>query len=137
MINYELHTFENGAWKIWATFEDKDDALLEARRLEEGIRRWETRVVEDRLNETTGLSKGQIIYTTPKLRDKKTDPSKQNSRPTRKVASSDSRPKAQIRPENSQPVATKAAPNMVMLELLFILIAILGIVGFIAARFSA
>lgn len=137
MITYELLTYENGAWKIWATFEDKDEALLEAKRLEEGVRRWETRVVEEKLNETTGLSRSHVLYTTPKIRDKKNAPSKENSRPTRKIIDSNATPKVQIRPENPQPVATKAAPNMLMLELIFILIAILGIAGFIAARLSS
>ena len=32
--NYELHTYRDGAWKISAIFDDRNEALTEARRLD-------------------------------------------------------------------------------------------------------
>jgi len=53
-ISYELHTLENGVWKIQLVFDSKQEALFEARRMEEGVRLRETRIVKDECDESSG-----------------------------------------------------------------------------------
>ena len=67
-ISYELHTWENGVWKVQLVFDDKQEALIEARRIEEGVRPRETRVVEEECDESSGITRrSKIVYTTPEI----------------------------------------------------------------------
>ena len=67
LIAYEVHTLESGSWQIASMFDDKELALIEARRLEEGLRRRETRVVEETHDEESRRTKTRVIYTSPKI----------------------------------------------------------------------
>ena len=66
-VDYEVHIYERGDWQIASMSNDKDQALSEARRIEEGLKRRETRVIEERFDENTGRTRTKIIYTTPQL----------------------------------------------------------------------
>ena len=68
LIAYEVQTFEGGSWQIASMFDDKELALIEARRLEEGLRRRETRVVEETHDEESRQTKSKVVYTSPKIR---------------------------------------------------------------------
>ncbi len=68
LIAYEVQTFEDGSWQIASMFDDKELALIEARRLEEGLRRRETRVVEETHDEESNRTKSKVVYTSPKIR---------------------------------------------------------------------
>lgn len=67
LVAYEVQTYESGSWQIASMHEDRELALLEARRMEEGVRRRETRVVEEMHDEESGKTRSKIIYTTPKI----------------------------------------------------------------------
>ncbi|MDJ0611152.1 MAG: hypothetical protein QNJ67_19410 [Kiloniellales bacterium] len=69
LIAYEVQVFEHGQWQIEAIHPDRDTALMEARRIEEGVRPRETRVVEEVYDQTSGHTKSTVVYTTPVLRD--------------------------------------------------------------------
>ena len=84
VTSYELHTLEKGGWKIQLVFDDKQEALIEARRIEEGVRPRETRVVEEECDESSGNSRrSRIVYKTPEITGQKT----KESRPRRKAHS--------------------------------------------------
>lgn len=67
LVAYEVQTYDNGSWQIASVHEDKELALMEARRMEEGLRRRETRVVEEVHDEESGKTRSKIIYATPKI----------------------------------------------------------------------
>lgn len=67
LVAYEVQTYENGTWQIASVHEDKELALMEARRMEEGLRRRETRVVEEMHDEESGKTRSKIVYATPKI----------------------------------------------------------------------
>ena len=67
LVAYEVQTYENGSWQIASVHEDKELALMEARRMEEGLRRRETRVVEEMHDEESGKTRSKIVYATPKI----------------------------------------------------------------------
>ena len=63
VTSYELHTLEKGEWKTQLVFDDKQEALIEARRIEESIRPRDTRVVEEECDESSGSSRrSRIVY---------------------------------------------------------------------------
>jgi hypothetical protein len=68
-VSYELHTLESGVWKILHVFQDKQEALIKARRIEEGVRPRETRVIEEQFDGSSGKTRNKIVYTTPEIRD--------------------------------------------------------------------
>ena len=60
--SYEIHTYTNGTWKIQAFFDDKELALLDARRMSEGRRYVGIRVIEETWNPATDQAQSRIIY---------------------------------------------------------------------------
>ena len=76
LVSYEVHVYEGDSWQIARMFTEKELALVEARRMEEGLRRRETRVVEESHDEETGRTRSKTIYTTPKVREEKNEPPK-------------------------------------------------------------
>ena len=69
LIAYEVQVLEHGEWQIEAIHPDKDTALMEARRIEEGVRPRETRVVQEVYDQASGHTKSTVVYTTPALRE--------------------------------------------------------------------
>lgn len=63
-ISYELHAYSGGKWKIQGFFDDKDLALTEVRRMEEGRRYPALRVVEERYDHDAGVFKARTVYRT-------------------------------------------------------------------------
>lgn len=60
--SYEIHTYTNGAWKIQAFFDDKELALLDARRMSESRRYVGIRVIEESWNPATDQAQSRIIF---------------------------------------------------------------------------
>ncbi|MDJ0611299.1 MAG: hypothetical protein QNJ67_20160 [Kiloniellales bacterium] len=69
LIAFEVQVFEHEQWQIEAIHPDRDEALIEARRIEEGVRPRETRVVEEIFDQDSGRTKSTVIYTTSALRE--------------------------------------------------------------------
>ncbi|MBK1697156.1 hypothetical protein [Rhodovibrio salinarum] len=61
-IAYELHSYTGGRWKIQGFFDDRDLAILEARRMDESRRFPAIRVVEERFDPETGGYKSRTVY---------------------------------------------------------------------------
>lgn len=59
---YEIHVFRSGQWKIQAFFDDKELALLEARRMTESKRYPAIRVVEERWDEKAQEFNSRIVF---------------------------------------------------------------------------
>ena len=119
LIAYEVQTFEDGSWQIASMFDDKELALIEARRLEEGLRRRETRVVEETHDDESNRTKSKVVYTSPKIR------------PDGGTAASDMKadPGMRTYPRKRRPVSAgkKKQPGLIWLCLKLLLIVVVGI----------
>lgn len=69
LVAYELQVLEQGQWKIKSMHQDRESAVVEARRIEESLRPHETRVVEETYDEASGRSRSAVVYTTPMVKD--------------------------------------------------------------------
>ncbi|RDD63183.1 hypothetical protein [Ferruginivarius sediminum] len=61
-MTYEIQTYTQGQWKIQAFFDDKELALLEARRMSESRRYPAIRVVEEIWDETQQSFQSRIVF---------------------------------------------------------------------------
>ncbi|MDX1484897.1 MAG: hypothetical protein R3229_10470 [Alphaproteobacteria bacterium] len=62
---FEIHTHKAGAWKIDSVYDDRELAINEAKRVYRSGR-WESvRVVEETLDEETGLGGSRTVYRAP------------------------------------------------------------------------
>ena len=62
MRAYEIHTFQAGKWQIDSVFDDRELALFEAGRMDEGRRYAGIRVVEEEFDELTEKTKMRTIF---------------------------------------------------------------------------
>lgn len=62
MRAFEIHTFQEGRWKIDSVFDDRELALFEARRVDEGTRYSGVRVIEEVYDETSDLTTTRTIF---------------------------------------------------------------------------
>ncbi len=67
---FEVQCYSGGSWVIQSIFDDKELALIEARRMEEsGLRRQETRVVKEVYDPDLDKTRSQVIYESPMVRN--------------------------------------------------------------------
>ena len=59
---FEIHTFQDGKWKIDSVFDDRELALFEARRVDEGSRYSGVRVIEEKYDEASDLTTTRTIF---------------------------------------------------------------------------
>lgn len=62
MRAFEIHTYQDGKWKIDSVFDDRELALFEARRVDQGSRYSGVRVVEENYDEGTALTTTKTIF---------------------------------------------------------------------------
>src|SRR3546814_7497271 len=62
MIAYEIQTYNGGQWQIQAIFDDKELALLEARRLRAGRPSLAVRVVEEAYDDARRTSASRVVF---------------------------------------------------------------------------
>lgn len=62
MKAFEIHTFQDGRWKIDSVFDDRELALFEARRVDEGTRYSGVRVIEENYDEASDLTTTRTIF---------------------------------------------------------------------------
>lgn len=62
MKAFEIHTFQEGRWKIDSVFDDRELALFEARRVDQGTRYSGVRVIEETYDETSDLTTTRTIF---------------------------------------------------------------------------
>ena len=62
MKAYEIHTFKDGVWKIDSVFDDRDLAVHEATKIDEGSRYAAVRVIEENYDEVSNLTTTRTIF---------------------------------------------------------------------------
>jgi hypothetical protein len=62
MRAFEIHTYHDGKWKIDSVFDDRELALFEARRVDEGTRYSGVRVIEEVYDEASDLTTTRTIF---------------------------------------------------------------------------
>ncbi len=62
MKAFEIHTYQDGKWKIDSIFDDRELALFEARRVDEGSRYSGVRVIEENYEESSNLTTTRTIF---------------------------------------------------------------------------
>ena len=62
MKAFEIHTYQDGKWRIDSVFDDRELALFEARRVDEGSRYSGVRVVEENYDEASDLTTTRTIF---------------------------------------------------------------------------
>lgn len=67
MVVYELHTLRDRAWKIDSVFDDRDLAVLEARRIERSKHYSGVRVLEETVDQATNRTVSRTIYRSSKI----------------------------------------------------------------------
>ena len=84
---YEVQCYSGGDWVIQSIFDDKELALMEARRMEEsGLRRQETRVVKEVHDQERDKTRSQVIYESPMVRTKMAPEERTQAAPKRAPA---------------------------------------------------
>lgn len=62
MRAFEIHTYQDGKWRIDSVFDDRELALFEARRVDEGSRYSGVRVIEENYDESSDLTTTRTIF---------------------------------------------------------------------------
>lgn len=77
MRAFEIHTYHDGKWKIDSVFDNRELALFEARRVDEGSRYTGVRVIEENYDEASDLTTTRTIFrggTADRLEKARKDP---------------------------------------------------------------
>lgn len=61
-VNYELHTYLGGVWKINSIYDDRQIAIYEAQRLHAGGRFSAIRVVQEKFDENAGRMISKTVF---------------------------------------------------------------------------
>ena len=92
---YEVQCYSGGTWVIQSIFDDKELALMEARRMEEsGLRRQETRVVKEVHDQDRDKTRSQVIYESPMVRTQLAPEQREEPAPKRAPAAAPRKPGA-------------------------------------------
>lgn len=134
-VEYEVQIFERGDWMIASMLQDKQQALSEARRIEEGLKRRETRVVEERYDEDSGRTRSKIIYTTPQVDSDKGRTARGAGRTQAGKSAQAGRKNARnsIRGALTKPM--KEEPSLIVLVVTLVVIITVGLVGIALLRY--
>lgn len=62
MLAYEIQTFRDGEWKIDSIFNERELAMFEAKRIDEGARYVGVRLIEENYNEATQLTTTRTLF---------------------------------------------------------------------------
>ena len=90
---YEVQCYSGGTWVIQSIFDDRELALMEARRMEEsGLRRQETRVVKEVHDLDRDKTRSQVIYESPMVRTQLAPEERQQAAPKRAPAPAGKKP---------------------------------------------
>jgi cobalamin biosynthesis Mg chelatase CobN len=82
MRAFEIHTFRDGNWKVDSVFDDKELAIHEARKVDEGSRYAGVRVIEENYDEASDLTTTRTVFRgkTAATPSKSARPAAKNSR---------------------------------------------------------
>lgn len=62
MRAYEIQTFKEGAWKVDSIFDDRELAIFEAKKIDEGTRYAGVKVVEENYDEASNLTTTRTLF---------------------------------------------------------------------------
>lgn len=62
MRAYEIHTFRDGKWKVDSVFDDRELAIFEAKKINEGTRYAGVKVVQEDWDEASNLTTMRTLY---------------------------------------------------------------------------
>lgn len=62
MRAYEIHTIRDGIWRVDSVFDDRELAIFEAKRVEEGSRYAGVKVVEEIYDEVSNLTTTRTLF---------------------------------------------------------------------------
>lgn len=113
---FEVQCYNGGSWVIQSIFDDKELALIEARRMEEsGLRRQETRVVKEVYDPDLDKTRSQVIYESPMVRNQA--PQESRKRPAAKQPPPPAGPRAAPSGKRRAPAKRKkdSGPSAVMI----------------------
>ena len=85
MRAYEIHTYRDGVWKVDSVFDDKDLAIFEARRVEEGSRYAGVKVIEEYYDEASDLTTTRTLFRGGAAKARRPLPEKPKPKPGRGV----------------------------------------------------
>lgn len=87
MKAFEIHTFRDGQWKVDSVFDDRELAVHEARKVDEGSRYAGVRVIEENYDEASDLTTTRTIFRGKKESAKSKARMAASQKPTRAAAS--------------------------------------------------
>ena len=136
LVSFEVHVCEGGTWQIASMFNEKELALIQARKMEEGLRRRETRVVEETHDEASGRTRSKVIYSTPKVgSDRVTEAKKPTVPPPAKKAAAPAGQQPRRTRRVAPPKPAKQEPRLGMILITLGAILGLGVGGLILLRY--
>ena len=136
LVSYEVHVCESGTWQISSMFNERELALIQARKMEEGLRRRETRVVEETHDEASGRTRSKTIYATPKVRADNGGQAKKSAAPppAKKTAAPPKQEPRRTR-RAAPPKPVKQEPRLGMILVTLVAIVGLGVGGLVLLRY--
>ena len=132
MIAFEIQVFKEGAWKVDSVFDDRELALFEAKKIDEGTRYSGVQVVEEKYDEASGRTKTRTLYRggatkTGKPKAQKEAPA--SKRPAQRRGTG----KEATRKGKAKPKAKKTSLVVPLILLMVLLIALAG--GLLALQY--
>jgi len=119
LVAYEVQCYSGGSWVIQSIFDDKELALIEARRMEEsGLRKQETRVVKEVYDQEQDKTRSSVVYESPMVRTKVPAEARQQPAGRRPPAPAGKKPAPPSgkRKKPAKPVKS-SSPSMLMVAL--------------------
>lgn len=132
MRAYEIHTFRDGTWKVDSVFDDRDLALFEAKRVEEGSRYSGVKVVEEFYDEASDLTTTRTLFRGGAAKARKPVPekSKPNSKRSGPRGGAGKEP---MRKGGGR--RKKKQSNILVLVLVTLVILLAGVVGLLGLHY--
>lgn len=137
-VNFELHTYTGGVWKIDSVYDDRQIAVYEAQRLHAGGRYSAVRVVEERFDEASGKITSKTVFRASKTEAENADTMERQKAARREVQEArravgvgefGKSAGGRVRPP------PESSPGVVALTLIFAAVVLAGIGGIVALRY--
>lgn len=128
-VNYELHTYLGGVWKIDSIYDDLQIAIYEAQRLHAGGRFSAIRVVQEKFDENAGRMISKTVFRAAKADESNADTMERQKTVRREVR--EARKAAglrQFKNGRGSVAANKSSPIALTLTLGGLLLAGIGVI---------
>jgi hypothetical protein len=136
MKAYEIHTFKDGVWKIDSVFDDRELALHEANKIDEGSRYAAVRVIEENYDETSDLTTTRTIFRGNRSARKKAEAAASAAPKKRPTSHGPRNGNGQIRKRRPPPPEKKQS-NVLVPVLILLIILFAGLAGMLLLRQAA